>query len=690
MVKKPYSNLLVPCISGRATSFLSNFCFFRVNVGFIKMIDQTLKFLFALSRPLKRSIQATTDTAIIVIAFALAMALRLDSFTFAENPNTWAVLLAVIPVTLLAFVKLGHYRAVIRFVSTKAIRVIAVGSVISALTMLLSSQVFGLPIPRSVPIIYFAMLLIFTGGIRYGMRMLHVSMRKDGRKAVAIYGAGESGRQLLNALAQSLEYKPVLFIDDNPRLENVDVAGLTVLPFARTRELLEDLDIKAILLAMPSVSKSVRRNITEQLERLPVEVKTLPGMSDLIEGKATLSELRDVSIEELLGRDPVTPKPELMSKNIEGKAVLVTGAGGSIGSELCRQIVQQRPSKLILLDLSEFALYSIHQELEEVLSKANNGISLIPIICSVLNENRISDVLESFKVDTIYHAAAYKHVPLVEMNVAEGVHNNVFGTLTLARAAIKADVEAFILISTDKAVRPTNFMGASKRLAELVCQAYADSQSGTKFSMVRFGNVLGSSGSVIPRFKKQIGAGGPITVTHREINRFFMTIPEAAQLVIQAGSMAKGGDVFVLDMGDPIKIIDLAQKMVRLHGLDPYLETDGDTTGDILIQVTGLRPGEKLFEELLIGNSPQKTEHERIMRAHETRLTLDELSILLDELFLAISEQDIARLKSLVISAPAGFQPGDGLNDLIWSANLVQNSPQAKQPELRIVGSETN
>jgi len=651
------------------------------------MFKKFLMFLFGLSRPTKRLVQVVADTLLIIAAFVLAMLLRLDSFAFASDPSAWAILIAVVPVTIISFIKLGLYRAVVRFVSTKALRVIAISALVSGITMLVVSQVLGWPIPRSVPIIYLAVLSLAVGGTRYGMRLLHLNLRRDGRKPVAIYGAGESGRQLLNALAQSLEYKPVLFIDDSKSLENVEVAGLTVLPFWQASKLLEDLEIGAILLAMPSVPVSVRRNIAEQLARLAVEVKTLPGMADLIEGKAKISELRDVSIEELLGRDPVPPKPELMEKNIRDKVVLVTGAGGSIGSELCRQIVRQGPKKLVLLEISEFALYTIHQELTELcLQNGCGGAEIIPTICSVQNTGRVAAILNAFSVETIYHAAAYKHVPLVEQNVVEGIRNNVFGTLNMAKASIDAGVNSFILISTDKAVRPTNFMGASKRLAELVCQAFAQSQSRTLFSMVRFGNVLGSSGSVIPRFKKQILEGGPITVTHKDINRFFMTIPEAAQLVIQAGSMAEGGDVFVLDMGEPVKILDLAQKMVRLHGLVPYFEGDSDS-GDVRIEITGLRPGEKLYEELLIGNSPQETEHSRIMRAQEISLDYDALAAHLNDLLEATHDRDIVKIRQIIKSARTGFSPIDEISDLVWSSVARSNSIPKSNPNLRVIDS---
>lgn len=397
----------------------------------------------------------------------------------------------------------------------------------------------------------------------------------------------------------------------------------------------------------------------------------MPGMKDLIEGKAEISKLQNASIEELLGRDPVPPDPALLERNIRNKVVLVSGAGGSIGSELCRQILSSRPRQLIMLDVSEYALYRIEIELKTRIEHQNIEVGLIPIVCSVQNREHIATILKSFRVNTLYHAAAYKHVLLVELNVVEGLRNNIFGTQIIAECAISAGVEAFILISTDKAVRPTNFMGASKRMAELICQALAKTQSTTIFSMVRFGNVLGSSGSVIPLFNAQIESGGPITVTHREVTRYFMTIPEAAQLVIQAGSLAKGGDVFLLDMGEPIKIIDLAVKMARLQGMTPYLENAGpNPAGDIEIRITGLRPGEKLFEELLIGENSASTEHSRIMTADELSLEYTALKQILEAMSAACMNYDIPKIHGLLTSAPIGFVSNGEINDVVWKSHL--------------------
>ncbi|EOM7568391.1 polysaccharide biosynthesis protein, partial [Shigella sonnei] len=485
-----------------------------------------------------------------------------------------------------------------------------------------------------------------------------------GSAPVLIYGAGESGRQLLPALMQAKEYFPVAFVDDNPRLHKAVIHGVTVYPSDKLSYLVDRYGIKKILLAMPSVSKSQRQKVITRLEHLPCEVLSIPGMVDLVEGRAQISNLKKVSIDDLLGRDPVAPDAKLMAENITGKAVMVTGAGGSIGSELCRQIVRYKPAKLVLFELSEYALYAIEKELSALCDKEVLNVPVIPLLGSVQRQNRLQMVMKSFGIQTVYHAAAYKHVPLVEHNVVEGVRNNVFGTLYCAESAIESGVETFVLISTDKAVRPTNTMGTTKRLAELVLQALSARQSQTRFCMVRFGNVLGSSGSVVPLFEKQIAQGGPVTLTHRDIIRYFMTIPEASQLVIQAGAMGHGGDVFVLDMGDPVKIYDLAKRMIRLSGLS--VRDDKNPDGDIAIEVTGLRPGEKLYEELLIGDSVQGTSHPRIMTANEVMLPWQDLSLLLKELDQACHDFDHERIRSLLLQAPAAFNPTDDICDLVW------------------------
>jgi FlaA1/EpsC-like NDP-sugar epimerase len=433
---------------------------------------------------------------------------------------------------------------------------------------------------------------------------------------------------------------------------------------------------------MPSASRTRRKEVLSKIAPLGVQVLTIPGMADVVQGKINLETFKEVGVEDLLGRDAVEPKHDLMHADIADKVVMVTGAGGSIGSELCRQIIRLEPTKLVLFELSEFALYSIEKELSEYTQQHDLAIELIPLLGSVQRINRTETVMKSFAVQTVYHTAAYKHVPLVEHNVVEGVRNNIFGTYYTARAAINANVETFVLISTDKAVRPTNIMGTTKRMAELVLQALAKTQSTTRFCMVRFGNVLGSSGSVVPLFRKQIKGGGPVTLTHPDITRYFMTIPEASQLVIQAGAMGKGGDVFVLDMGDSVKILDLAQKIIHLSGYS--LKDSDNPTGDIEIKCTGLRPGEKLYEELLIGNNVSGTSHERIMTADEEMLDWPELEVLLTKLDDACHAFDHELIRELLLNAPTGFNPTDGICDLVWQENTKVRPRTAEVIDLKV------
>ena len=649
----------------------------QINWSEIECCVLVLHRLIRLNRQKKRAIQLFFDVILISSSFVAAMALRLEGFAFAANAKVWLALLIILPTSLLIFARLGFYRAVIRYISAKAIETIAIGILFSALILFAVSQIFGLPVPRSVPAIYSLLAFVSVAGARFALRALVERQKLRTKENVVVYGAGESGRQLLTALTNGPEFAVVGFVDDNRDLQRQEISGVAVHHQAQLESLTKQFGVKTVLLAVPSASRVEKRKIVERLDRLNVEVRTIPGMSDLVSGKARVNDLQVVDVEDLLGRDPVPAQTDLLSKDVTGKSVLVSGAGGSIGSELCRQILNQKPSKLVLLDVSEFALYQIEAELNALALIRALTVEVVPVIGSVQNAGRLETILKQLKVDTIYHAAAYKHVPLVEQNVIEGMRNNIFGTKTIVDAAMAASVESFILISTDKAVRPTNFMGASKRVAELICQAAARSQNQTKFAMVRFGNVLGSSGSVIPRFRQQIEMGGPVTVTHPEINRFFMTIPEAAQLVIQAGAMAQGGDVFVLDMGEPVKIVDLAQRMIKLHGLQPYFPEDphlGPTSGDIPITFSGLRKGEKLYEELLIGNSPAGTRHPRIMTANEKYMEPNELETLLDKLLAACLKYDAQEIRELLVEAPIEFQPVDEVSDLVWLAAQKDNN----------------
>ena len=513
------------------------------------MLQRNITRMLELNRAQKRVIQLLADSAIILFSFVMAMFLRLEGLNFLRDPDVWVAVGVLLPVSLVIFIRLGFYRAVIRYISLQALKAIVIGVLGSAAALFIASQLFVLPIPRSVPAIYALLALCLLGGLRMAMRGLFRRENNYRRVPVLIYGAGSSGRQLLSSLRAGPEYRAVGFVDDLPELHGTEIGGLRVHDPDNIQSLITLHGVELILLAVPSASRAERNAIVDRLEALSVRVQTIPGMADVVSGKARVNELQDVAIEDLLGRDPVPAREDLMAGNIRGKAVMVTGAGGSIGSELCRQIILQAPDVLVLWELSELALYNLDMELRETVEACGLKVRIVPLIGSVQNPGRIAAALNRFGVQTVYHAAAYKHVPLVEYNVVEGLRNNVFGTRIVVDAAIKAGVEAFILVSTDKAVRPTNIMGASKRLAELVCQAAAVRNTGTVFSMVRFGNVLGSSGSVIPRFRAQVEAGGPVTVTHPDITRYFMTIPEAAQLVIQAGGMASGGDVFVLDMG---------------------------------------------------------------------------------------------------------------------------------------------
>ncbi|TOK47645.1 nucleoside-diphosphate sugar epimerase [Vibrio parahaemolyticus] len=635
---------------------------------------QRLQFIWQLSRTNKRIVSVLIDIMLIFIAFHLAILVRSGETNYFTYPAVWGIQIAVTIVTIAVFARLGLYRAVLRYLTFQALFVVTAGAVISATLVAALSFYMSDPFPRTVPIIYGAFLALFCGGPRVIVRSLIAQSYSTQSKEVLIYGAGSGGRQLAMALRSSGDYRVRAFIDGDSTLCNTMILGLPVIAIEDAMPLINKYDVSQVLLAVPSAKRSRRKVILDELAKLPVEVLTVPDMTDIVSGKAKIDELKDVAIEDLLGRDPVAPQQVLLEANIKDKVVMVTGAGGSIGSELCRQIVEQSPKSIILFELSEFGLYQIDRELNQLKIEKGLTCDIIPLLGSVQRQHRLETTMSSFKVQTVYHAAAYKHVPLVEFNVIEGVRNNIYGTYYTACAAIKAGVESFVLISTDKAVRPTNVMGTTKRMAELGLQALADQENakpnGTRFCMVRFGNVLGSSGSVIPVFKKQIASGGPVTVTHPEITRFFMTIPEAAQLVIQAGAMGKGGDVFVLDMGESVKITDLACNLIQLSGLE--VKSEANPHGDIEIQFSGLRPGEKLYEELLIGDNVKQTAHERIMTAHEVHLPLKEYELLLNDLDFACHSMDHENIRTLLLNAPTGFNPTDGIGDLVWSHNQLE------------------
>lgn len=641
--------------------------------------------LVALPRRHKRVLQVAVDILLLWIALWLAFVVRLGDFNNIHpfKGHLWLFALAPV-VSIPLFVRFGMYRAVMRYFGNDAL--MAIFKAVSLSALLLALAVYwhrDAPaiIPRSMVFNYWWLSLMLIGGLRLCMRYYFMgdwfspeqpfsfSSRDAHLPKVAIYGAGSAGNQLAAALRMGRAMRPVAFIDDDPSITNRTIAGLRVYSAKHIKQMIDETGVVEILLAMPSASRTRRREVLETLRQFSLHVRTVPGFMDLASGRVKVEDVQEVEVADLLGRDAVPPQKALFERCIRGQVVMVTGAGGSIGSELCRQIITTGPKTLLLFEHSEYNLYEIHSELEQRIRRDSRAVRLVPILGSVRNQNRQVELMRAWGVNTVYHAAAYKHVPMVEHNVAEGVLNNVLGSLFTAQAALCAGVEHFVLISTDKAVRPTNVMGSTKRLAEMVLQALSEEtapvlfgdQEGlhqvnkTRFTMVRFGNVLGSSGSVIPRFYQQIRKGGPVTVTHPNITRYFMTIPEAAQLVIQAGSMGTGGDVFVLDMGQPVKIAELAEKMIHLTGLS--VASDENPSGDIAIEFTGLRPGEKLYEELLIGDNVSPTDHPMIMRANEEHLPWEPFKVVMADLIKAVEQDDYDRVRQLLRDTVCGYAP---------------------------------
>ena len=665
----------------------------------LRLAEKLRTRLVHLRRRYKRAIQLSTDILLVWAALWLAFFIRLGDADFVEPLGGHAWLFAVAPVLSIPFfVHFGLYRAVMRYFGNDALMAIVKAVTLSAL--LLSLAVYWRSdapklIPRSMVFNYWWLSLVLIGGLRLVMRQYFMGDwfsadspgsfkgRDMGLPKVAIYGAGAAGNQLVAALRLGRGMRSVAFIDDDPNLYNRSIAGLRVYSPKHIQQMINETGAGEILLAIPSASRARRREVLEKLEHFPLHVRSVPGFMDLASGKVKVEDIQEVDIADLLGRDAVPPQQALFEKCILGKVVMVTGAGGSIGSELCRQILSNKPKALLLFEHSEFNLYSIHIELERSIERASLPIKLVPILGSIRNPERLLDVMSTWQVETIYHAAAYKHVPMVEHNVAEGVLNNILGTMNTAQAAVQAGVANFVLISTDKAVRPTNVMGSTKRVAEMILQALSRETAPvlfnadgavhhvnkTRFTMVRFGNVLGSSGSVIPRFYQQIRSGGPVTVTHPKITRYFMTIPEAAQLVIQAGSMGQGGDVFVLDMGQPVLIAELAEKLIHLSGLS--VRSEKCPHGDIAIEFTGLRPGEKLYEELLIGDNVSPTEHPMIMRADEEYFTWDLLRGELAKLLKAVEQDDFPQVRVLLREMVSGYVPEGEIVDLIYLQRRV-------------------
>ncbi len=643
----------------------------------MRSLQQLAEPVLALPRVAKRLLVLLVDASLCVLTVWVAFYLRLDEWvrlsgTGAAQP-VWAVLVSLV-LALPLFVANGFYRVIFRHsdwhVAKTVFRVFGLYALLYATLV----TAVGLPgVPRSVGIIQPMLLLLTVGASRalahywlggaYQAQLLRATLPK-----VLIYGAGAAGRQLAVALASNAAMRVVGFLDDDPRLQRQVLHGLPIHSPAGLSSLVEQQRIDTVLLALPSVSRARRNEILMQMRRIPVAVRTLPSVTELAQGKVGITDLQELDIDDLLGRDPVPPNQTLLRRNVATKVVLVTGAGGSIGAELCRQIAAIGPATLLLIEQSEFFLYAIHQELEILL--AGRPVRLVPLLASVQDRTRMSEIMSAWCPDTVYHAAAYKHVPLVEHNPAEGIRNNVMGTWVTAQQAIAHGVKDFVLISTDKAVRPTNIMGASKRLAEMTLQALADTASGTRFAIVRFGNVLGSSGSVVPKFRQQIREKGPITLTHPDITRYFMTIPEAAQLVIQAGAMSEGGDVFVLDMGPSVRIIDLARRMVELSGLS--VRDEKNPYGDIEIRITGLRPGEKLYEELLIGDNPRPTEHPGIMKANEVFLPWTQLEPHLAALMAALQVNDIVAVRRQLRQLVFGYEPNGDIVDWVYMEQAAE------------------
>lgn len=659
------------------------------------------EYLISLSYFQKRTLQVIADICLLWFALWVAYLLRLggSDWLIPTPSQRWLFLIAPL-VTIPVYIRTGMYRAVMRRFGSQALWGIFCSVTLGFLvfgSVAWIGRVLGWEVllPRSTFFSFWWLSLLLIGGLRLLMRefflgnlhlssLIGVSIRGDAYESgtpVAIYGAGSAGIQLLKSLRVDRQYRPCAFVDDDLHLAGRSIEGLQVYGRDDIGRMIKETGVTEMLLAIPSASRQCRRQILLNLQHYPLRVRTMPGIMDLASGKVKVNELLEVSVDDLLGRDCVAPNPELLEHCIRDQSVMVTGAGGSIGSELCRQIVDLKPAVLVLYEHSEYGLYAIHSELLRWIASRSLDVKLVPILGSIRNSTRLNHVIDTWRVDTVYHAAAYKHVPMVEYNIAEGINNNVFGTLKVAQAAIRGGVKNFVLISTDKAVRPTNVMGASKRLAELVLQGLACESrpllwnkgqrlsigNRTRFSMVRFGNVLGSSGSVIPLFRQQLRHGGPVTVTHPEMTRYFMTIPEAAQLVIQAGSMGESGNVYVLDMGEPVSILDMARKMIRLSGLS--VRDENNPEGDVEIVFTGLRPGEKLYEELLIGDNPESTQHPRICRANEVKLSWDELLVVLDKLSDAVSRDDLPRVRELLRESVQGYQPQDQeFVDLIYVA----------------------
>ena len=615
-------------------------------------------------RNAKRAAVVLVDVILALVAMWMAFSLRLEVLHWPDSTQLWAYVLAPV-IAIPIFVRLGLYRAIFRYTGVDALYAISKGIALYALLLFpLLYWLFWPSVPRSIGIlqpIFFLLLVSFSRALaRFWLAGFSTPRRQSNQARMLIFGAGVVGVQTAAAIAMTRQFKLLGFVDEDPAKIGRTINDLPIFSPSQVPAIVGKLAVTDILLAIPSATRERRNRIIHSLRHLPVHTRTLPGLTDLASGRVTVRDFRELDVEDLLGREAVKPQANLLASSLQDQTILVSGAGGSIGSELCRQILSERPKRLVLLDHSEFALYTLHRELQALCETQYKGVELVPVLASVVNKSRLAWVFEHYRPATVYHAAAYKHVPMVECNPSEGILNNVFGTLNMAQMAIDSGVSRFVLVSTDKAVRPTNLMGASKRMAELVLQALAqaNTSNATCFCMVRFGNVLGSSGSVVPLFRDQLLHGGPLTVTHPDVTRYFMTIQEAVQLVLQAAAMASGGEVFVLDMGEPVKIIDLARRLVELSGLQ--VRDSANPDGDIEFSIIGLRPGEKLYEELLIGDNPTETAHQRIMKAREDFMPWPELQAHLGQLQQAADSGDVQSIKGTLKTCVQGYQEMPG------------------------------
>jgi len=637
----------------------------------MSILTELSKSIIGLPRYAKIIIAILIDVGLCIFCTWIAFFLRLEEFVKINNITTLAVEISIL-LAIPIFWLMGLYKTIFRFQGSSIIFTVFVATFIYTLFYFAVISIYGIQgIPRSIGIIQPILLFLGISATRISIKYLFLSNVKKikNKTNVLIYGAGNAGRQLLTSLESNFEMKPVGFLDDDPQFHRQFILGQMVYDPSNIDKLIIKKNIDIVLLALPLISRQRRNQIINNLNKFKVTVKTLPSVQDIVEGRVSVSDIRDLTIDDLLNRGQVQPNSELLSKNISSKVVMVTGAGGSIGSEISRQIIKLNPKKLILVELSEFALYKISEDLKNI----NKNTKIIPLLINIQNQSKIEHLFKTFSIDTVYHAAAYKHVPLVEENITESVKNNVFGTFNLAEATLKYNVSNFVLVSSDKAVRSTNVMGATKRLAEICVQSLYDNQNQkSKFAIVRFGNVLESSGSVIPKFKQQIKEGGPVTLTHPDVTRYFMTITEASQLVIQAGAMVEKCEVYVLDMGESVKIKDLIEKMIKLSGLS--IKDDKNLYGDIEIKITGLRPGEKLYEELLLGDNPQKTFHEKIKKAQDSFISFSKLKIDLDHLSNLIEENKVEEVKSVLSNLIPTYQSNSKIVDHFYEQQFNSNN----------------